>query len=90
MEAVVEALHYFTSAILRTLPTLVENNQLYTLKDEELSKWLVVRKCQLGTDMLSLVFFEVLSREMRVMGGTRLQAQNTQVMEVDDNRILVL
>lgn len=36
-DVVDEALRYIESAMFTTLNTLVENNQLYTLKDEELN-----------------------------------------------------
>lgn len=67
------------------LHTPVENGQLHTLKDEELSNWLEVKKSQLEKERLSLVFREVPSRMVEVPQVPLLQAPPSQVIEVDKN-----
>lgn len=67
----------------------MENSQLYTLNDEQLSDWQVVKKCQLKTGTFLLVFSEVPLRLMEVLRVTCTQAPTTQVMDVDENENVV-
>lgn len=55
------------------------------LKDEELSNWLQGTKYQLDIGMLPLLFFEVPSMMMKVLGVTCLQAPTTKVADGDKN-----
>lgn len=48
---------HIVSAGFNTLHALVQKKQRYTLEDEVLRGWLEVKKCQLGTRMLSLVYY---------------------------------
>lgn len=58
---------------------------MYTWKNEELSDWRQLAKCQLKIKMLPLVSHEMPSRALEVLRVTLPQAWTVQAMEVDDN-----
>lgn len=60
-----KALRYIASAMPSTLPMLLDNSQLYTLKDDELKDWPDVQNCQLATG-----FFRCYSRSFQGYTGT--------------------
>lgn len=58
------------------------------MKDEELSAWPEITKCQLETGRDTLVSCKEVLRVMEVFGVAPLQALTTQAMEVDGNGIV--
>lgn len=57
-----EVLRYLAYLLFSALPSLLDNNQLCPLKFEEFKDWVEVTKCFLESDMLPVVFQEVLLR----------------------------
>lgn len=84
-DVVQESLLYIACAIFSTLHTLEENSHMYMVKDEELSAWPEMTKCQWETGRFPLVFYEVLLRMTEVLDVTNSQALTTKKVEVDEN-----
>lgn len=59
------------------------------MEDEELSDWLEIKKCQLETGRLPLVFCEAPLTLMELLSVARPQALTTQVIEIDENKNFV-
>lgn len=74
------------SAMFNLSYTLVANSQQYTIEQEEVSNWQAVKKRQMETAMLPLVFFEVPLNTAEVQGLNCPPARTLQVLEVDKNR----
>lgn len=72
-DAVEEALSYIAYAMFSMFHTAVENSQLYTLGDEEVSGWLELTELQLETRRLPILFSEVPLKVIEVPDLIRLQ-----------------
>lgn len=85
-DVVLEALRYLASSIFNSFHWLIENSQLYRLRDKGLGGYMEVIKWRLERGTLLVVFQDLSVQMMEVLGEKRLQRPTAKVVEFVRNR----
>lgn len=83
-DAVNESLWSFVSLMFSPLYFLLENSQLYTLKQKELGHWLEMSKCQLEGGKLLIGLWEVPRKGIEALSVRRSGGSTPEGVEIDE------